>query len=120
MAIFATVAAMVYGPICGLSRIFRPAHAAMEVYMRKTAITCVLAVLFTRPALAQEWTEYKSVQDGFQALFVGQPRVVETTWKSQAGFKLPARVYSIERVRERYSVTVADYSGIQAFWKERV
>ena len=88
--------------------------------MRKTAITCVLAVLVTRPALAQEWIEYTGAKDGFQALFLGQPRVVETTWKSQAGFNLPARVYSIERARERYSVTVADYSGIEALGKERV
>jgi hypothetical protein len=88
--------------------------------MRKTAITCVLAVLVTGPALAQEWTEYRSVRDGFQALFLGQPRVMETTWKSQAGFNLPARVYSVERGRERYSVTVADYSGIEELGKERV
>ncbi|MBI3050058.1 MAG: hypothetical protein HYY76_17300 [Acidobacteria bacterium] len=87
--------------------------------MRKTAITCVLALLVTRPALAQEWNEYKSVRDGFQALFPGQPRVAETTWKSQAGFNLPARVYSVERGRDRYSVTVADYSGIEALGKER-
>ncbi len=91
--------------------------------MRKTAITCVTfvwALLFMRPALAQEWTEYKSVRDGFQALFPSQPRVVETTWKSQAGFNLPARVSSLDRGREHYSVTVADYSGIEALGKERV
>ena len=88
--------------------------------MRKTVITCVLVLLFTRLALAQEWTEHKSVPDGFQALFPGQPRVVETTWKSQAGFNLPARAYSAEKGRERYSVTVADYSGIEALGKERV
>jgi hypothetical protein len=92
----------------------------MEVYMHKTAITCVLAVLAARPVLAQEWTEYKSVRDGFQALLLGTPRVVETTWKSQAGFNLPERVYSVERTGERYSVTVADYSGIEALGKERV
>src|SRR2546426_2658826 len=71
--------------------------------MRKTAITCVLALLVTQPVFAQEWTEYKSVGDGFQAQFPGQPRVVETTWKSQAGFSLPARVYSAERGRDRKS-----------------
>ena len=43
--------------------------------MWKTAITCSLARLMTRPVLAQEWTEYRSVRDGFQALFLGQPRV---------------------------------------------
>ena len=90
--------------------------------MRKTAIACVFALplLVTQPALAQEWTEYKSVRDGFQALFLGQPRVTETTWKSQAGFDLPARVYAVERGRERYAVTVADYAGIEALGKERV
>jgi hypothetical protein len=45
---------------------------------------------------------------------------VETTWKSQAGFNLPARVASLDRGREHYSVTVADYTGIEALGKERV
>ena len=88
--------------------------------MRTTTIACVLAVLLTRPALAQEWTEYKAARDGFQALFLGQPRVAETTWTSQAGFNLPARVYAVEHGRDRYAVTVADYSGIEALGKERV
>ena len=88
--------------------------------MRKIASACVFALLVSRPALAQEWTEYKAVRDGFQALFLGQPRVTETTWKSQAGFNLPARVYAVERGGDRYSVTVADYSGIEALGKERV
>ena len=87
--------------------------------MHKTAITCVLALLVTRPVFAQEWTEYKSIRDAFQAQFPGEPRVVETNWKSQAGFSLPARVYSAERGRERYSVTIADYSGIEALGKEK-
>ena len=87
--------------------------------MRKTAITCALALLITRPALAQEWTEYQSVEDGFQALFLGQPRITETTWESQAGFNLPARVYAVQRGTELYSVTVADYTGIEELGKER-
>ncbi|MBI4886626.1 MAG: hypothetical protein HY824_06005 [Acidobacteria bacterium] len=87
--------------------------------MRRIAITCALALLVTRPALAQEWTEYRSVRDGFQALFLGEPRVTETTWTSQTGFTLPARVYAVERGGERYSVTVADYTGIEELGKER-
>ena len=78
--------------------------------MRQTALACVLALVVTAPALAQDWTEYRSVRDGFEVNFLGQPRVTETTWKSQAGFNLPSRVYSVERGRERYSVTIADYS----------
>ena len=41
--------------------------------MRKTALACVFAFLVTAPALAQDWTEYKSVRDGFQVNFLGQP-----------------------------------------------
>jgi len=87
--------------------------------MRTTAIACLLTLQMAHAARAQEWTEYKSVRDGFQALFLGQPRVVDTTWTSQAGFTLPARVYAVERDGARYAVTVADYSGVEALGKER-
>jgi len=86
--------------------------------MRTIAFT--IALLAATAALAQEWPMYKSTRDGFQAMFPSQPRAADTTWKSQAGFDLPARIYSAERGRERYSVTVADYSGIEALGKERV
>ena len=87
--------------------------------MRKTALACVLAFVVTTPALAQDWTEYRSMRDGFEVNFPGQPRVTETTWKSQAGYNLPSRVYSVERGRERYSVTMADYSDIEQMGKEK-
>ena len=87
--------------------------------MLKTALTCAFALVVAGPALAQEWTEFKSGRDGFQILFLGQPRVTETTWKSQAGFILPSRVYSVARGRERYSVTIADYSNIEEMGKEK-
>ena len=53
--------------------------------MRKHALVCALALVAAAPALAQDWTEYKSVRDGFQVLFLGQPRVTAAVWKSQAG-----------------------------------
>ena len=87
--------------------------------MRKTALACVLALVVTAPALAQDWTEYKSVRDQFEVNFPGQPSVTETAWKSQAAFNLPSRVYSVERGRERYSVTIADYSDIEQMGKEK-
>lgn len=82
--------------------------------MRRFVISCVLAVLLAAPAAAQEWTEYQNVRDGFKALFPGQPAVADTTWTSATGLALPARVYSVDRGRERYAVTVADYTGIEA------
>jgi hypothetical protein len=87
--------------------------------MRRIALSCTLVLLVTAPAAAQEWTVYENVRDGFKALFPGPPSVTETTWKSPTGFALPARVYSIDRGRERYAVTVADYSGIEAMGAER-
>ena len=87
----------------------------------RTTITCVLAFLFFLPlAFGQEWTTHRSERDGFEAQWPGQPRVVETTWESSAGFTLPSRIYSLERGPERYSVTVADYTGIEALGIEKL
>src|SRR5258706_6246314 len=62
---------------------------------------------------AGEWAEFTSRQDGFRVTFPGTPKVQEVTWTSQMGYPLPARVFSVDRGREHYSVTVADYRGIE-------
>lgn len=80
--------------------------------MRAAALV-VLLVSMAVPAAAQEWTEYQSRQDRFSVLFPGPPVVADTTWKSEFDFVLPARVYSVEKGRERYSVTVVDYTNIE-------
>lgn len=82
--------------------------------MRRFVISCVLAFLWAAPAAAQEWTAYHNVKEGFKALFPGEPTATETTWTSATGYALPARVYSVDREREHYAVTVADYAGIEA------
>ena len=53
-------------------------------------------------------------------LFPGQPTVETTTYISEFGYPLPARVYRASRGRERYSMTVVDYRGIEAMGKARV
>jgi hypothetical protein len=63
--------------------------------------------------------EYVSKQDGFKIDFPGEPNVMETTWKSQLDYVLPARVYSADRGREHYSLTVVDYSGLEQQGIER-
>jgi len=60
-----------------------------------------------------EWTEYQNIQDGFKVVFPGQPKITETTWASEYGYKLPARIYTADRGRERYSVMVVDYGPIE-------
>ena len=81
----------------------------------------VFAVLLAIPciAAAQEWEEYSSLDDGFRVNFPGQPTVNVITWTSQLDYVLPARVYSAEKGRERYSLTVVDYSSIEQQGIER-
>ena len=81
--------------------------------MRTTALVFALVLSVSGPAFAQDWTEYQNNQDGFKVDFPGQPKVTETTWKTQFDYILPARVYSADRGRERYSVTVVDYNAIE-------
>jgi hypothetical protein len=88
----------------------------MRVVVMISAV-CVLAL--ARPAFAQEWEEFISRTDGFRVNFPSPPTVIDTTYKSEYGADLPARVYSVERGRERYSVTVVDYSQAQRILTEK-
>src|SRR5262245_66154249 len=85
-----------------------------------------LAVLATAMILwvavstfAQEYVEYVSQQDRFGVTFPVQPKVTETTFKSQFGSMLPARIYSADSGQSRFSVTVVDYNNIEAISTER-
>src|SRR5678816_3515753 len=87
--------------------------------MRTTAFVFSLILFAGTPAAAQEWSEFVSTKDGFKINFPGPPKVTETTWKSQMDYTLPARVYSADRGREHYSLTVVDYSGLEQQGIER-
>ena len=87
--------------------------------MRMTALVLALLLSASEPAVAQGWEEYVSTQDGFKVNFPGPPKVAETTWKSQLDYILPARVYSADRGREHYSMTVVDYTGLEQQGIER-
>ena len=87
--------------------------------MRVRAFVFALLLLLPGAASAQEWEEYTSLQDGFTLNFPGQPKVTETKWTSQLNYVLPARVYLAEKDKERYSLTVVDYSSIEQQGVER-
>jgi hypothetical protein len=84
-----------------------------------TALVFALVLSVSGPAVAQEWEEYVNTQDGFKVNFPGQPKVTEITWKSQLDYILPARVYSADRGREHYSMTVVDYTALEQLGIER-
>ena len=71
------------------------------------------------PAFAQDWVEFASQEDRFSIVFPGQPQITETTFPSEFGAELPARLYSAEVGPSRYSVTVVDYSSIERLLGEK-
>jgi uncharacterized membrane protein YgcG len=87
--------------------------------MHRIGLIVVFALTISGAAFAQDWAEYQNIQDGFKIDFPGQPKVTAITWKSEHDFMLPARVYSVDRGREHYAVTVVDYGGIEQMGIER-
>src|SRR5438093_8306953 len=87
--------------------------------MSVIALVFVLIVWTSTYAAAQEWIEYVNTPDGFKINFPDQPKLTETTWKSEFGYILPARVYSADKGSERYSLTVVDYRGLEQQGIER-
>jgi hypothetical protein len=88
--------------------------------MRLMSLTAAAFIfLVTGPATAQEWIEFKSVEDRFTANFPGQPTITQTTYTSQFGADLPARVYSATQGPSRYSLTVVDFSQIERILAEK-
>lgn len=88
--------------------------------MRTTAFAFALVLSICGVAAAQEWADYINIKDGFKVMFPGQPKVSEITWTSQQSFMLPGRVYSVDKGKEHYSITVIDYSGIEQMGIEKV
>jgi hypothetical protein len=87
--------------------------------MRATSVVAALVLLMSAHARAQEWTEFVSREDRFTANFPGPPQVRETTYKSQFGADLPARVYNAALGPSRFSLTVVDYAPVEKLLTER-
>jgi hypothetical protein len=85
----------------------------------RVLVIAALSFALSAPAFAQEWVEFASRADRFSINFPAQPTVTETTYRSQFGADLTARVYSVAQGHSRYSVTVADYNNIEAILTEK-
>lgn len=75
--------------------------------------TAALVLVVTGTSFGQGFTEFASPKDYFAVSFPGQPSVRDTTWMSEAGVTLPARVYTVDNARGKYSMTVVDYKDIE-------
>lgn len=87
--------------------------------VRIALVAAAFVLALTGTASAQAFIQYVSPHDGFGVSFPGEPTVRETTWKSEGGIPLPARVYSVDNTRGRYSMTVVDYKDIEKLSAER-
>jgi len=82
--------------------------------MRLIRLT-LAALILSVPGLAfaQEWIEFASREDRFTCNFPSEPKVTQTTWTSEYGAVLPARVYRADSGPSRYSMTVVDYNAVE-------
>ena len=64
----------------------------MRMMRLGTVVVAALVFCMPSPAAAQEWTEFASQADRFSIVFPGEPTITETTYTSQFGAELPARV----------------------------
>ena len=77
------------------------------------------ALVVAEIASAQGFAQFNSPKDFFAVSFPGEPTVRDTTWTSEHGITLPARIYSVENARGRYSMTVVDYKDIEKLSAEK-
>ena len=88
--------------------------------MRLIALVSASLLLISGPSFAQEWVEYSSRADFFSVNFPAEPKVREITYTTEYGITLPGRVHSVEDGRNKYSVTVVDYTNAEKIHTERV
>jgi hypothetical protein len=70
-------------------------------------------------SFGQEWIEFANREDRFTCNFPNPPKITQSVYRSEHGADLPARVYSAEQGRSRYSVTVVDYNEAQRILTEK-
>jgi len=82
-------------------------------------MSSALVLALSGTSFAQEWADFAAREDRFAVNFPGQPKITDTTWTSQVGVVLPARVYSGMSGAGRYSVTVVDYNPMERVLVEK-
>ncbi len=73
-------------------------------------ISAGLILFMSGPSFAQEWIDYVDRAERFSVNFPSEPTVQDTTYMSEYGDTLPARVYTAQEGPQRYSITVVNYA----------
>ncbi len=73
-------------------------------------IPAALILSISGTCFAQDWIEYVDRAERFSVNFPGEPTVQDTTYMSEYGDTLPARLYTAQEGPLRYSITVVNYA----------
>ncbi len=73
-------------------------------------ITAAVALCFSSPAFAQNWSEYINIEDRFTISMPADVTVEEITYVTEDGSPLPARRHSAEWNGNRYAVISVDFA----------
>ncbi|MGI9259579.1 MAG: hypothetical protein ACR2QQ_12150 [Gammaproteobacteria bacterium] len=79
----------------------------------------ILSGLCATSSSAQGWRAFMSLEDGFRVRVPGEFAVTETTWDSEYGAVMPARIYLYEDGASSYKLTVVDYTDAYRIHAER-
>jgi hypothetical protein len=83
-------------------------------------ISAALVLVMSGSVFAQEeYQEFVSKDERFTITFPGKPVISETTWFSEYGAVLPARVYTISGISGKHTLTVVDYRPIERILLEK-
>jgi hypothetical protein len=82
-------------------------------------VAAAVIVALGAPAIAQEWIEFASTADRFTLNFPGPPTIEATTYTSEYGAELPARVYRADSGPAHYAMTVVDYAPLERILTEK-
>ena len=82
-------------------------------------VTLALVLVTSGSSFAQEWDDFAAREDRFAVNFPGKPTITETTWTTQVGVVLPARVYTGTSGAGKYSITAVDYNPMRRILEEK-
>jgi hypothetical protein len=88
--------------------------------MKKILAASTACLLLGSAAFAQEWIQYASKADLFGVNFPSEPKVQDTSFKTEFGITLPGHVYTSDQGQSHYSVTAVDYADAEKIHTARV
>jgi len=89
-----------------------------EGAVMKTIATALLALCVAQSAAGQSWRTFVAREDFFSVNFPDEPTVTDSSYASEYGATLPARVYTVRKGASLHSVTVVDFTDAERIYRE--